>query len=139
MRTGCSAVPQGAGIIPIRKLRKIGAFQSVPYHTVPAQELNTKASEKQLAGCIVFQRFFPARRPTGSPAGRKHSGISLPDNRGFISYSSLHRWDSDMRDPPHISSCGCAVPYRKVWQAYCRLCPEADMHRLLAIFALSIR
>lgn len=65
--------------------------------------------------------------------------ISLPDNRGFISYSSLHCWDSDMRDPPHISSCGCAVPYRKVWQAYCRLCPEADMHCLLAIFALSIR
>lgn len=65
--------------------------------------------------------------------------ISLPDNRGFISYSSLHCWDSDMRDPPHISSCGCAVPYRKVWQAYCRLCPEADMHRFLAIFALSIR
>ena len=54
-----------------KKLRKIGAFQSVPYHTVPAQELNTKAFEKQLAGCIVFQRFFPARRPTGSPAGEK--------------------------------------------------------------------
>ena len=45
----------------------------------------------------------------------------------------------DMRDPPHISSCGCAVPHRKVWQAYCRLHLEADMHRFLAIFALSIR
>lgn len=71
MRIGCSAVPQGAGIIPIRKLRKIGAFQSVPYHTVPAQELNTKAFEKQLAGCIVFQRFFPAHCMNGRPDGEK--------------------------------------------------------------------
>ena len=76
MRIGCSAVPQGAGIIPIRKLRKIGAFQSVPYHTVPAQELNTKASEKQLAGCIVFQRFFRRAVRPEAPPGRKHSGIS---------------------------------------------------------------
>ena len=53
------------------KLRKIGAFQSVPYHTVPAQELNTKAFEEQLAGCIVFQRFFPARCTNGRPDGEK--------------------------------------------------------------------
>lgn len=86
MRIGCSAVPQGAGIIPIRKLRKIGAFQSVPYHTVPVQELNTKAFEKQLAGCIVFQLFFRrAVRPEAE--SRKSQGKTdwkAPDNRpGF--------------------------------------------------------
>ena len=45
----------------------------------------------------------------------------------------------DRRSAPHRPSCGCAVPHRKVWQAYCRLHLEADMHRFLAIFALSIR
>ena len=59
------------------KIEENRRFSSVPYHTVPAQELNTKASEKQLAGCIVFQRFFPARRPTGSPAGEKAFGNLL--------------------------------------------------------------
>ena len=77
MRIGCSAVPQGAGIIQIRKLRKISAFQSVPYHTVPAQELNTKASEKQLAGCIVFQRFFLARRTMRKLKAEKAKGKQI--------------------------------------------------------------
>ena len=37
--------------------------------------------------------------------------ISLPDNRGFIPYSSLRCWDSDMRGSPHIPSCGYTGGY----------------------------
>ena len=68
-------------------------------------------------------------------------GVQVRRQRGVQSITACppSPGPGDRRSAPHRPSCGCAVPHRKVWQAYCRLHLEADMHRFLAIFALSIR
>ena len=68
-------------------------------------------------------------------------GVQVRRRRGIQSIIACRPspGPGDRRSAPHRPSCGCAVPHRKVWQAYCRLHLEADMHRFLAIFALSIR
>ena len=68
-------------------------------------------------------------------------GVQVRRRRGIQSITACppSPGPGDRRSAPHRPSCGCAVPHRKVWQAYCRLHLEADMHRFLAIFALSIR
>ena len=114
---------------------------SQPVRAASSPKGGAKAAEPPTgAMCKMFRPVVVYRLGTATGLFIIH-GVQVRRQRGIQSITACRSSPGlgDRRSAPHRPSCGCAVPHRKVWQAYCRLHLEADMHRFLAIFALSIR